>query len=105
MVAVEKGHMEVVKAMEKQDPGLVSFSVGSGSTMIHWALEESHYQSDYFKVCFHCLVFSYGMLKQSVKNLHLTLYWYNKKTLLFSLHKLPTYIHYVEILLAHTGVL
>jgi len=87
MVAVQKGHMEVVKAMEKKDPGFVSFSVGSGSTMIHWALEESHHQSGYFKVYFHCFVFSYAMLKQFVnstkifkfrKKHHLSLYWYNK---------------------------
>ena len=52
MIAVEKGHMEVVNAMEKKDPDLASFSVGSGSTMIHWALEESHHCSDFFKVCF-----------------------------------------------------
>ena len=50
MIAIDKGHMEVVKAMEQKDPGLVSFSVGSGSTMIHWALEKSHHRSAYFKV-------------------------------------------------------
>ena len=63
MIAVEKGHMEVVKALIKKDPGLVSFSIGSGSTMIHWALEESHHRSDFFKVCFF-IIFSVKAVSQ-----------------------------------------
>ena len=51
MMAVEKGHLEVVKAMIKKDPGLVSLPVGSGSTVIHWALEKGHSRSAFFKVC------------------------------------------------------
>ena len=59
MLAVEKGHLEVVKAMVKKDPGLVSMPVGFGSTMIHWALEEGHHRNAFFKVCFllsYCLL-------------------------------------------------
>ena len=52
MVAVEKGHLEAVKAMVKKDPGLMSFSVCSQSTAIHWALEEGHQRSVFFKVLY-----------------------------------------------------
>ena len=51
MMAIERGHLEVVKAMIKKDPGLVSLPVGSGSTVIHWALEKGHSLSAFFKVC------------------------------------------------------
>ena len=50
MVAVEKDNLEAVKAMMKKDPGLMSFSVCSQSTVIHWALEEGHQRSAFFKV-------------------------------------------------------
>ena len=50
MLAVEKNHLEVVKAMIKKDPGLVSLSMGCGSTAIHWALEEGYNRSAFFKV-------------------------------------------------------
>ena len=50
MIAVEKGHLEVVKAMMKKDPGLMSLQVGSGTTVIHWALEEGQHRSTFFKV-------------------------------------------------------
>lgn len=52
MIAVAKNHLEVVKAMIKKDPGLVSLPMGSGSTVVHWALEEGHHRSAFFKVCF-----------------------------------------------------
>ena len=52
MIAVEKGHMEVVKAMMKKDPGLMSLPMGSGSTVIHWALEKGHSRSTFFKVSY-----------------------------------------------------
>ena len=52
MIAVEKGHLEVVKAMMKKDPDLMLLSVGSGSTVIHWALEKGYSRSAFFKVCF-----------------------------------------------------
>ena len=53
MLAVEKDNLEVVKALMKKDPGIVSSEVGSGSTMIHWALKQGHHRSAFFKVCFH----------------------------------------------------
>ena len=53
MLAVEKGNLEVVKFMMKEDPNLVSSKVGSGSTMTHWALKQGHHRSDFFKVCFY----------------------------------------------------
>ena len=51
MIAVEKGHMEVVNAMIKKDPNLISMPLGSGSTVIHWALEKGHSRSAFFEVC------------------------------------------------------
>ena len=49
MIAVEKGHLEVVKALIKTDPGLMS----SGSKVIHWALEKGNRdRSTFFKVGF-----------------------------------------------------
>jgi len=41
MLAVEKGltHLNVAKAMMKKDPGLLSLQMGSGLTVIQWALE------------------------------------------------------------------
>ena len=49
MIAVEKGHLEAVKALIKKDPGLMS----SGSTVIHWALEKGNRdRSTFFKVGF-----------------------------------------------------
>ena len=50
MLAVVKGHLEVVKAMMKEDPSLMSLSNGSGTTVIHWALEEDHHCSAIFVV-------------------------------------------------------
>ena len=50
MIAVQKHHLEVVKAMIKKDPGLVSLPMGCGSTAIHWALEEGYNRSAFFKV-------------------------------------------------------
>ena len=50
MIAVVKGHMDVVKAMMKEDPGLMSMPVGSGTTVIHWAQEEGHHRNAFFKV-------------------------------------------------------
>ena len=60
MIAVEKGHLEVVKAMMKKDPGLMSLQVGSGTTVIHWALEEGQHRSTFFKVrtFFHLIVYT-----------------------------------------------
>ena len=49
MLAVKKGHAEVVKAMMEGKPKLVSSKLGSGSTVIHWALEECQC-SAFFKV-------------------------------------------------------
>ena len=54
MVAVEKRNLEVVNAMMEENPDLVSMPLGSGSTMIHWALKQGHHRSDFFKVCFYC---------------------------------------------------
>ena len=50
MIAVVKGHMDVVKVMMKKDPGLMSLAVGSGTTVIHWAQEEGHHRNAFFKV-------------------------------------------------------
>ena len=50
MLAVEKDNVEVVKAMMKEDPGLMSLAVGSGTTVIHWAQEEGHHRNAFFKV-------------------------------------------------------
>ena len=53
MLAVEKGHLEVVKIMIKNDPGLMSQPMGSESTVIHWALEKGNRdRSTFFKVGF-----------------------------------------------------
>ena len=54
MLAVEKDNVEVVKAMMKEDPGLMSLAVGSGTTVIHWALEEGHHRNAFFKVLCFC---------------------------------------------------
>ena len=53
MLAVEKDNLEVMKAMMKEDPGLMSLSVGCGSPMTHWVLKQGHHRSDFFKVCFY----------------------------------------------------
>ena len=58
MIAVEEGHLEVVNAMMEKDPGLVSLPMGSGSTMIHWALEKDHHRSVFFKVHFNIFIIS-----------------------------------------------
>ena len=50
MLAVEKSHLKVVKAMIKKDPDFVSLPMGCGSTAIHWALEEGYSRSAFFKV-------------------------------------------------------
>ena len=47
MLAVDKGHWEVVKFMMKEEPGLVSLSIGS---VAHWNLGKDHYV--FYKVCF-----------------------------------------------------
>ena len=52
MLAVEKDNVKVVKAMMKEDPGLMSLAVGSGTTVIHWALEEGHHRNAFFKVLY-----------------------------------------------------
>ena len=52
MIAVEKGHLGVVKAMMRKDPELVSLSICFGSTVIHWALQKGHQRSAFFKVRF-----------------------------------------------------
>ena len=39
MLAVEKGHLKVAKLMVEMDSNLVSLKLGSGETVIHWALE------------------------------------------------------------------
>ena len=54
MLAVEKDNVEVVKAMMKEDPDLMSLPVGSGTTVIHWALEEGHHRNAFFKVLCFC---------------------------------------------------
>ena len=62
MIAVEKGHLGVVKAMMRKDPGLVSLSICFGSTVIHWALQKGHQRSAFFKVCFFiCIVNSFSV--------------------------------------------
>ena len=55
MIAVEKGHLEVAKIMINEDPGLMSMPLGSGSTVVHWALEKGHSRSAFFEVCFFSL--------------------------------------------------
>ena len=50
MIAVEKGHLEVVEAMMKKNPDLVSLSTGFKSTVIHWALEKDTNRSAFFEV-------------------------------------------------------
>ena len=62
MVAVEKGHLEVAKILIREDPGLMSIPLGSGSTVIHWALEKGHSRSAFFEVCFFLLILSYQSL-------------------------------------------
>ena len=57
MLAVEKDNVEVVKAMMKEDPGLMSLAVGSGTTVIHWALEEGHHRNAFFKVLYFFFMF------------------------------------------------
>ena len=52
MLAVEKGHLDVVTAMIRKDPDLVTWPVGFGSTMIHWALEDGHHRNTFFQVCY-----------------------------------------------------
>ena len=64
MIAVEKGHLEVMKAMMRKDPDLVSLPMGSGSTVIHWALEKGHHRNAFFKVC--CFI-SFIMFNQVSK--------------------------------------
>ena len=51
MLAIEKGHSDVVKMMMEKDLDLVCLSVGSGSTVTHWALEKGHSRTAFFKVC------------------------------------------------------
>ena len=51
MLAVEEGpsHLNVVKALIKKDPDLVSLKKDSGLSVIHWALEKQD-RSTLFKV-------------------------------------------------------
>ena len=49
MLAVEKGHLRVAKLMTNREPSLVSLQLGSGETVIHWALERG--LDAFFKVC------------------------------------------------------
>ena len=63
MIAVEKGHLEVMKAMMRKDPDLVSLPMGSGSTVIHWALEKGHHRNAFFKVC--CFIFLLCLIKSA----------------------------------------
>jgi len=62
MLAVEKGltHLNVAKAMMKKDPGLLSLQMGSGLTVIQWALEKDH-RNAFFKVSFRTCQFSLGL--------------------------------------------
>ena len=63
MLAVVKCRLEVVKAMMKKDSNFMSLPMGSGKTVIHWALEEGHHCcSAFFKVCFFILIISYTAL-------------------------------------------
>ena len=60
MIAVEKGHLDVVKAMMKKDPEIVLLPMGSGSTGIHWALEGDN-RDAFFKVCLFHLIIGKGL--------------------------------------------
>ena len=48
MLALEKGHLKVAKLMTDEDSSLVSLQLGSGETVIHWALERD--LDTFFKV-------------------------------------------------------
>jgi len=48
MLAVEKGQLKVAKLMIEREPGLVLLQLGSGVTVIHWALERG--LDTFFKV-------------------------------------------------------
>ena len=52
MLAIEKGHLGVVKMMMEKDPDPVSLSVSSGSTVIYWALEKGCHGSSFFEIGF-----------------------------------------------------
>ena len=66
MLAVEKGHLDVVTAMISKDPDLVTWPVGFGSTMIHWALEDGHHRNTFFQVCYVFLVNSFLFAMQKI---------------------------------------
>ena len=66
MLAVEKGHLDVVTAMIRKDPDLVTWPVGFGSTMIHWALEGGHHRNTFFQVCYVFLVNSFLFAMQKI---------------------------------------
>jgi len=50
MLAVEKGQLKVAKLMIEKVPDLVSLQLGSGVTLIHWALERG--LDTFFKVSY-----------------------------------------------------
>jgi len=50
MLAVEKGQLKVAKLMIEKDPSLASLQLGSGVTLIHWALERG--LDTFFKVSY-----------------------------------------------------
>lgn len=52
MLAVAKGHLKVAELMIDKDPSLVSLQLGSGETVVHWALERG--LDGFFKVCLFC---------------------------------------------------
>ena len=79
MLAVKKGHSEVVKAMMKEKPELVSSQLGSGSTVIHWALEECQC-SAFFKVFYHLVVSIILGTHREYKWLQICVYRYSSKT-------------------------
>ena len=54
MLAIEKGHVDVAKAMVEIDPCLVSLKLSSGLSMTQWAKEKGH--DAFFKVCIFFLV-------------------------------------------------
>jgi len=58
MLAVEKGQLKVAKLMIEKDPSLASLQLGSGVTVVHWALE-SGLVDTFFKVCFSGLIIKF----------------------------------------------
>ena len=58
MLAVEKGQLKVAKLMIEKDPSLASLQLGSGVTVVHWALERG-LADTFFKVCFSGLIIKF----------------------------------------------